>query len=574
MLTESTPRSRCRHWLKPLAMLLVFAFAPFAWSQGGPPPEVRAAVDATMAMLGSDGDAALETYVDDAMTGIAPADRSVQIADLRDLRQAVRGFDDRVAVEAEDDGVRIELSGASGTQAVRLLISPAGVTQISLVAGSAPSPGEEAGANETRDARIREHIRSIEQAGDWDTAAEQAFARQHLTQALVDSMSPDELHDLLASISTAAREAGGSIVSDDGDVVELTLSGAAEHKVRFTVAPAPPFCISAIEVVEVVAAEPIPDITRENLTQVLDGLEARGLNGVVSVKVNGEMLYLHAFGHANSGLGTPMQLDSIFGTGSAPIDYTIAGILKLKEQGQLSLDDPVTKYFADVPADRAAMRLRDILDDRSGLPDFLDRPGDWDLDLAWISRDEAVHRILSGPLLFAPGTQREHSHAGYGLLAAVIEVVSGEDYYAFLKRNFFDPAGMTRTGMYGDAGGHALHEFAEGGGPDHVGLPNIPPNWGPTSWLVMGSGGMYSSLDDLDRFRAYITTGGGLSAEDALRFLGRGASLDGSDRGFEMFRSYNGRDSLITFIMTNQDQDGYYHQLFRALDAFLDTETQ
>ena len=75
MLTESTPRSRCRHWLKPLAMLLVFAFAPFAWSQGGPPPEVRAAVDATMAMLGSDGDAALETYVDDAMTGIRPARR-------------------------------------------------------------------------------------------------------------------------------------------------------------------------------------------------------------------------------------------------------------------------------------------------------------------------------------------------------------------------------------------------------------------------------------------------------------------------------------------------------------------
>lgn len=433
------------------------------------------------------------------------------------------------------------------------------------------SDGGQAAA--TRDARVREHIRAIERAGDWDENEKRDFVRDHLTPALADSLSPDGLSELLGSMVAAARDATGSTVTDDGDMVELALSGAEEYRVRFAVETVPPFRIAAMETTKVAAGEPAPEITRDNLAKVLDALGARGLDGVISVKVDGELLFRRAFGDANAGLGIPMQLDTIFGTGSAPIDYTIAGILKLAEQDELALDDPIGRYFADVPADRAAMSLRDLLDDRSGLPDFLDRPGDWDLDLAWISRDEAVHRILTGPLLFAPGTKMEHSHAGYGLLAAVIEIVSGEDYYTFLKRNFFDPAGMTRTGMYGDAAGHALNEFAEGGGPSHIGLPNIPPNWGPASWLVMGSGGMYSSLDDLDRFRSYITTGGGLAAEHASRFQGRGATLDGSDRGFEMFRSYNGSDSLITFIMTNPDPDGYYHRLFRALDVFLDRET-
>lgn len=550
------------------ALLLVLQ-APAASAQDGPPPEVRRAIDATVAMLGSSGDAALESYIDSAMDPASVLDRNAEVVRLRAVRTEVAPYLGRVAVEGEDDGVRIELSNAAGSRAVRLSLSPAGVTAIAL---TAPGGGEAAAGpppdGATRDEAARAHIRAIERAGMWDDTARAAFVRDHLSRTLVSNMAGGQLDALLDQLAVVTRDAGGVAADDDGTTVTLTLTGNGESKIRFTQDAAAPFRIATLSVEQGKAPAPLPGITRSNLTQVLDDLDARGFNGVVSVKIGGEMLYRRAFGEANETLGIPMRLDTIFGTGSAPIDYTVAGILKLQQQGKLSLDDPIGKYLADVPADKTAMTLGDLLEDRSGLPDFLDRPGDWDLDLAWISRDEAVRRILASPLAFAPGTREEHSHAGYGLLAAIIEIVSGEDYYAFMKREFFDPAGMMRTGMYGDAGGFALADFAEGGGPSHVGLPNIPPNWGPTSWLVLGSGGMYSTLEDTERFRAYVTTGGGLPPQDAARFLEGGASLDGSDRGFEMFRSYVGSDTLITVIMTNQDLDGYFHRLFRALDAF------
>lgn len=63
---------------------------------------------------------------------------------------------------------------------------------------------------------------------------------------------------------------------------------------------------------------------------------------------------------------------------------------------------------------------------------------------------------------------------------------------------------MNHTNEYGKTSGHKLPDFAVGAGPQKVGLPNIPPNWGPTSWLIKGSGGMYSTLEDLLKFYDYV----------------------------------------------------------------------
>ena len=171
---------------------------------------------------------------------------------------------------------------------------------------------------------------------------------------------------------------------------------------------------------------------------------------------------------------------------------------------------------------------------QSGLPDFPANDGDWDGDLGWIDRAEFERRTLAIPLIFAPGEGEEHSHWAFGMLAAIVERVSGQSYAEFLRENFFDPAGMTRTGDYGDSRGLAFIEFAAGGGVQR-GLPNIPPNWGPTSWLVLGSGGMFSTLGDLRRFYVYITTSGVLEPRYTELFLSERAGLDGSDRGFELF---------------------------------------
>jgi CubicO group peptidase (beta-lactamase class C family) len=321
---------------------------------------------------------------------------------------------------------------------------------------------------------------------------------------------------------------------------------------------------------EVSANETSLKLTSQNIEAVFDSLEEAGYAGLIFAEKEGDTVIEKPFGLANKNLGTQNSMNTIFGIGSRPIDYTIAGIMLLDQQDRLDINDTITSFFDEIPEDKQSMTLRHLMTGQSGFPDFFDMEGDWDPDLQWVNREEAEYRLLNISLLFEPGTSEEHSHAAFGLLAAVIERVSGMNYYEFLKTNFFDPADMTRTGEYGSALGYSFDEFAEGGGPEFVGTPNIPPNWGPTSWLIKGSGGMYSSLGDLQKFYALMRSGEVLDEEHNQYFFGESVNLDGSMRGFELFTisSPSRQTSMYLFLNNIPDREGM-REIFRALERFI-----
>jgi len=311
--------------------------------------------------------------------------------------------------------------------------------------------------------------------------------------------------------------------------------------------------------------EPI-HLTAENVSETFLQLEKQGMAGVVYIRLKGKVILERGFGPANRDLGIPNTLDTVFGTGSRPIDYTIAAVLLLDQQGLLSLEDSVTEFFSHVPRDKQTITIGHLLTGQSGLPDFFHTDDDWDPDLAWIDRTSAVDRLLSQNLLFEPGAMTKHSHGAFGLLAAVIEKVTGETYYRFIHENFFDPAGMKRTGEYGETLGLALSDFAAGSGPQRVGLPNIPPNWGPVSWLIKGSGGMYSTLGDQIKFYEYIRSGRVLDAGHRRQFLQPAVNLDGSDRGFELFSAFFPPDNEVYLLLNDTGDRGKARQVYRALE--------
>ncbi len=321
---------------------------------------------------------------------------------------------------------------------------------------------------------------------------------------------------------------------------------------------------------QVTIAEKGLQISEENIIAVFDSLENAGFAGLVFAEKQGEVVIEHPFGMAIPSLEIPNTVNTIFGTGSRPIDYTIAGIMLLDQRAKLNVDDPITEYFEDVPEDKHTLTLRHLMTGQSGFPDFIDVASDWNPDLQWINRQELEHRLLDVDLLFEPGSNRQHSHAAFGLLAAVIERVSGMNYYEFLNENFFIPAGKNYTGEYGTTLGYSLENFAEGGGPEIVGMPNIPPNWGPTSWLVKGSGGMFSTLDDLQKFYDLIRSGDILDEDHNQFFWNETVSLDGSMRGFELFTVSNPEESVSLYLFLNNipDREGV-RQVFRALEKFM-----
>lgn len=311
-------------------------------------------------------------------------------------------------------------------------------------------------------------------------------------------------------------------------------------------------------------------LSSDNLGITIDSLESEGMAGVIFIAKNNKTIIKQAFGMANSDLKIPNSLNTIFGTGSRPIDYTVAAIQLLDQQNKIDLDDKLGNYFENVPADKQSISIRNLMSGKSGLPDFFHNETDWDPDLAWIDRKTAEKRIFSQELLFEPSTDQRHSHAAFVLLAALIERVSEQEYYPFIKKNFLDPAGMNRTGEYGMRKNFSIKDFASGSGPAVVGLPNIPPNWGPTSWLIKGSGGMYSTLGDLQKFYEYLRSGDLLDEEHSKIFRQTTVNLDGSDRGFELFSIYSPQgDEVYLFINSTGDHEKM-HQFFRALEKFID----
>lgn len=308
----------------------------------------------------------------------------------------------------------------------------------------------------------------------------------------------------------------------------------------------------------------------ENLSAAVQFMKDRDMAGLLYLKSKGDVVIKEPFGMANEPLGVANSKETIFAIGSRPIDFTSAAILLLDQQGLLSLDDSIEKHLVDVPSDKKGITIKHLMSGESGLPNFFDIEGDWDADLQWISRDDAILRMMNQKLLFEPGQGNSHSHGAFGLLAAILELKTGKTYMEYLEENFFDPAGMTRTGEYGDKKDFKIKDFAVGGGPQIIGLPNIPPNWGPTSWLVKGSGGMYSTLDDLLKFYVLVRNGEVFDDMHAKHFKNPSADIDGSMRGFELFSVYNSPQSELFLFLNSPGDNDLRRRIFRALEDLID----
>lgn len=314
-------------------------------------------------------------------------------------------------------------------------------------------------------------------------------------------------------------------------------SGALVVDVRLSKEPPPRLVSIASRVVQRDKAETAP-ITWAMLQEAMDQAAEQGFCGAVLVTRNGSIVLNEGYGFANREQQIENTPDTVFAIGSAPIDFTHAAILLLKDQGKLHLEDPITKFLTEVPEDKAAITIKHLMTGRSGFPDFHELPTDENPDHDWIDRDEAIRRIMNQKLLFKPGKGRRASHSAWGLLAAIIEIVSGDTYPEFTTKNLFEPAGMNDTGFFGDA--VPVDRVAVGYGMASS-TPNSPPHWGKTSWLVMGSGGQVATLADMYRFEVAMRNGSILSAESTAAFLRTrtGVCQDGDQFGFEFIHSTN-----------------------------------
>ncbi len=186
-------------------------------------------------------------------------------------------------------------------------------------------------------------------------------------------------------------------------------------------------------------------------------------NGNVLVAEKGKVIFQKSFGYANFDTKELLNDTSVFELASVSKQFTAMGILMLKKEGKLSLNDSLRKFFPELPYHN--ITIHQMLTHISGLPDYMEAMDPkWDHKKISFNGDMISFLAKEKPALyFKPSTKWEYSNTAYAILASIIEKVSGQSYNDFLTKNIFGPLKMTHTRVYNTRrSGERLTNYAYG----------------------------------------------------------------------------------------------------------------
>ncbi|MCX5795306.1 MAG: serine hydrolase [Elusimicrobia bacterium] len=176
-------------------------------------------------------------------------------------------------------------------------------------------------------------------------------------------------------------------------------------------------------------------------------LKKKGIPGLsLSSALPGGKVSTRSYGSADLERQVPVKADSIFAIGSLSKSFTAIAVLILQEEGKLSVDDKLAKYFPDYPR-AGEITLKNLLQHTSGIksitsvePFKSDQAKDW-------TPAEIVALLAPQPLDFEPGTKAQYSNSGCIFLGLIVEKAAGMPFADFLAQRITGPLGMTHTTM-------------------------------------------------------------------------------------------------------------------------------
>lgn len=161
----------------------------------------------------------------------------------------------------------------------------------------------------------------------------------------------------------------------------------------------------------------------------------------VSVVVlrDGKIDHVKGYGLANIEHKVAVKPETVFQSGSIGKQFAAFAIMLLVEDGKISLDDPLTKFFPDAPVTWNSIKVKNLLTHTAGFGEY---PDNFNFRADY-TEDSLYQVIKKMPLEFAAGEKSVYSNMGYVTLGLIISKVSGKFYGDFLKQRIFDPLGMT-----------------------------------------------------------------------------------------------------------------------------------
>ncbi len=252
-------------------------------------------------------------------------------------------------------------------------------------------------------------------------------------------------------------------------------------------------------------------------------LEAGRIPGAaIGIARDGKTVLAKGYGKADVEKGATVRPDTVFRIGSVTKQFTGAAVLLLRDEGKLSLDDPLSKFLPDFPRGKD-VTVRHLLAHTSGIRSYTGLK-EWRAIMAEDRTPDGMLALFRDlPFEFEPGERFAYNNSGYFLLGLVVEKAAGAPYAEVLRSKVFEPLGLKGTAV--DAPGLEMAGRA-------VGYRALEKSWrvaDPISMTQPGAAGaMVSTIDDLLAWDAALHSGRVLRKESLEEMLAPGRLKDGN----------------------------------------------
>ena len=261
--------------------------------------------------------------------------------------------------------------------------------------------------------------------------------------------------------------------------------------------------ICAVALSSVLAGVPAAPSAQPHLSRtaqadaiVRDALKAGPYPGIsVAIEQHGKVVYQRGFGLADLERKVPVTPQIRFPIGSITKSFTCLSVMQLAAAGQIALDKTAGDYLPDLPAPSRSVKIRQLLNHTSGIPNYTDLP-DFPLSKSvGMSRQQVLGYFASKPLLFEPGSAFNYSNSDTYILGLIVEKVSGQPYDQYVRGHVLQPFGMTRSGF--DARDDGAADRARGYKMGKTGFQRSDPY---DFEIPFSAGALVSTTPDLLRY--------------------------------------------------------------------------
>lgn len=338
---------------------------------------------------------------------------------------------------------------------------------------------------------------------------------------------------------------------------------------------APPHHIAGLQFAPARPPTDLPPAAKVTEAEMVDQLrsfmqrlvDADAFSGSVLLAKDGKVLFKGAYGLASKRFNVPNRVDTKFNLGSMNKMFTGVAIAQLVQSGKLALDDRLSKFLSTDWLPREVtdqIKIKHMLTHTSGLGSYFNDTYMNSSKTLFRELDDYKPLVAGSELAFEPGADWQYSNTGMFLLGVVIEKVTGQDFFDFIRKSIYTPAGMVNSDCYDMdrpvpnlAMGYSNEQFDDDG-----------PQWTNNMYkhVVRGgpAGGGFSTVEDLLRFDIALRSHKLLNPKYTEMVWSGKPELNSPDYGFGFGTAGTSDDRRV-------GHSGGFSGISSNLDMFLDS---